>query len=39
MKPPMGVWAHIYGTDLVRDDGGVMYVPEDNLRVPSGVVM
>ncbi len=37
MKPPMGVWAHICGTDLVRDDDGVMYVLEDNLRVPSGV--
>ena len=37
MKPPMGVWAHICGTDLVRDIDGVMYVLEDNLRVPSGV--
>ena len=37
MKPPMGVWAHICGTDLVRDSDGVMYVLEDNLRVPSGV--
>ena len=37
MKPPMGVWAHICGTDLVRDVDGVMYVLEDNLRVPSGV--
>ena len=37
MKPPKGVWAHICGTDLVRDVDGVMYVLEDNLRVPSGV--
>ena len=37
MKPPMGVWAHICGTDLVRDNDGVMYVLEDNLRIPSGV--
>lgn len=37
MKPPMGVWAHICGTDLVRDSDGVVYVLEDNLRVPSGV--
>ncbi len=37
MKPLMGVWAHICGTDLVRDSDGVMYVLEDNLRVPSGV--
>ena len=37
MKPAMGVWAHICGTDLVRDLDGVMYVLEDNLRIPSGV--
>ena len=37
IKPPMGVWAHICGTDLVRDTDGIMYVLEDNLRVPSGV--
>ncbi len=35
--PKHGVWAHISGSDLVRDDDGVMYVLEDNLRVPSGV--
>ena len=32
-----GVWAHICGSDLVRDADGTMYVLEDNLRVPSGV--
>ncbi len=37
IRPKHGVWAHISGTDLVRDDDGVMYVLEDNLRVPSGV--
>jgi uncharacterized circularly permuted ATP-grasp superfamily protein len=37
VHPKYGVWAHISGTDLVRDDDGVMYVLEDNLRVPSGV--
>ncbi len=37
VRPKHGVWAHISGTDLVRDDDGVMYVLEDNLRVPSGV--
>jgi uncharacterized circularly permuted ATP-grasp superfamily protein len=37
VHPKLGVWAHISGTDLVRDDDGVMYVLEDNLRVPSGV--
>jgi uncharacterized circularly permuted ATP-grasp superfamily protein len=37
MKPPLGVWAHICGSDLIRDDRGDFYVLEDNLRVPSGV--
>ena len=36
-KPRYGVWAHICGSDLVRDHNDVMYVLEDNLRVPSGV--
>jgi len=36
-SPPNGVWAHICGSDLVADHKGVMYVLEDNLRVPSGV--
>jgi uncharacterized circularly permuted ATP-grasp superfamily protein len=35
--PRFGVWAHICGTDLVRDKDGTVYVLEDNLRVPSGV--
>lgn len=37
ISPPFGVWAHICGTDLVRDADGEFYVLEDNLRVPSGV--
>ncbi|WP_110687425.1 circularly permuted type 2 ATP-grasp protein [Salinicola aestuarinus] len=37
VTPPQGVWAHICGSDLVRDADGVVYVLEDNLRVPSGV--
>jgi uncharacterized circularly permuted ATP-grasp superfamily protein len=37
VKPPSGIWAHICGSDLVRDSDGTMYVLEDNLRVPSGV--
>ena len=37
VKPPLGIWAHICGSDLVRDMDGTMYVLEDNLRVPSGV--
>lgn len=37
VRPPFGVWAHISGSDLVRDEDGQFYVLEDNLRVPSGV--
>ncbi|MEM1226752.1 MAG: circularly permuted type 2 ATP-grasp protein [Planctomycetota bacterium] len=37
LHPPNGVWCHITGTDLVRDDAGDVYVLEDNLRCPSGV--
>ncbi len=37
VNPAFGVWAHISGSDLVRDADGTMYVLEDNLRVPSGV--
>jgi len=37
VRPRHGVWAHICGSDLVRDDRGTFYVLEDNLRVPSGV--
>ena len=37
ISPPHGVWAHICGSDLVRDEHGKLFVLEDNLRVPSGV--
>ncbi len=37
VHPRFGVWAHVSGSDLVRDSDGTMYVLEDNLRVPSGV--
>jgi uncharacterized circularly permuted ATP-grasp superfamily protein len=37
VSPPRGIWAHICGSDLVRDKDGTFYVLEDNLRVPSGV--
>ncbi|MGB5333235.1 MAG: circularly permuted type 2 ATP-grasp protein [Woeseiaceae bacterium] len=37
VTPRHGVWAHICGSDLVRDADGTIYVLEDNLRVPSGV--
>jgi len=36
-SPPSGVWAHVAGIDLVRDEHGEFRVLEDNLRVPSGV--
>jgi len=35
--PRFGAWAHICGTDLVRDRDGTIFVLEDNLRCPSGV--
>jgi len=37
INPPLNIWAHICGSDLVRDADGTVYVLEDNLRVPSGV--
>ena len=37
ITPAHKVWAHICGSDLVRDSDGTVYVLEDNLRVPSGV--
>ncbi|MBF0628856.1 MAG: circularly permuted type 2 ATP-grasp protein [Magnetococcales bacterium] len=37
IRPAFGVWAHICGSDLIRDRDGQILVLEDNLRVPSGV--
>lgn len=37
LKPPRGIWCHISGTDLVRDNSGEIFVLEDNVRCPSGV--
>lgn len=37
VTPRYGVWAHICGSDLIRNSDGHFYVLEDNLRVPSGV--
>ena len=34
---PRNVYAHITGTDLIRDDKGAYLVLEDNMRSPSGV--
>lgn len=33
---PRGIYVHVCGTDLVRDDAGRYLVLEDNLRCPSG---
>lgn len=35
--PPKGVYAHIAGIDIVRNDAGGFMVLEDNARTPSGV--
>src|SRR6202521_5790064 len=37
INPPLGVWCHVTGTDLVRHRDGQIFVLEDNLRCPSGV--
>ncbi len=37
VDPPLGVYTHIVGSDLVRDASGEFHVLEDNLRTPSGV--
>ena len=37
LKPPQGIWCHVTGTDLVRDQTGQILVLEDNIRCPSGV--
>lgn len=36
-RPPLGVYAHIAGCDLIRDSQQGLVVLEDNLRTPSGV--
>ena len=36
MLPPQGVYTHIVGTDLIRDENGRFLVLEDNVRSPSG---
>ncbi|MET7143932.1 circularly permuted type 2 ATP-grasp protein [Xanthomonas sp. PPL139] len=37
ITPALSVWAHVCGSDLVRDADGTLYALEDNLRIPSGV--
>jgi uncharacterized circularly permuted ATP-grasp superfamily protein len=36
MVPPQGVYTHIVGTDLIKDEQGNFVVLEDNARSPSG---
>ena len=36
-EPVGGVYCHIAGTDIIRDDDGNYLVLEDNVRSPSGV--
>lgn len=35
--PPQGIFTHVIGTDLIRDDDGKFLILEDNCRCPSGV--
>lgn len=37
VNPPLGVYIHVTGTDIIRDQHGDYLVLEDNLRTPSGV--
>lgn len=37
LTPPQGIWCHLSGTDLIRDQSGEYFVLEDNVRCPSGV--
>jgi uncharacterized circularly permuted ATP-grasp superfamily protein len=36
MVAPRGIYTHIVGTDLIRDERGRFLVLEDNVRSPSG---
>ncbi|NTU57789.1 MAG: circularly permuted type 2 ATP-grasp protein [Chlorobiaceae bacterium] len=37
VTPPLGVYIHVTGSDIIRDLSGRYLVLEDNLRTPSGV--
>ncbi len=37
VEPPLGIYSHIIGIDLVRTAENEFYVLEDNTRTPSGV--
>jgi uncharacterized circularly permuted ATP-grasp superfamily protein len=35
--PPGGIYTHVSGIDIIRDEQGEFLILEDNLRTPSGV--
>lgn len=37
IRPPGGVYCHVAGCDLVKDNDGSWKVLEDNVRTPSGI--
>jgi uncharacterized circularly permuted ATP-grasp superfamily protein len=37
VNPPLGIYIHVTGSDIIRDGQGNYMVLEDNLRTPSGV--
>ncbi|HHE32033.1 MAG TPA: circularly permuted type 2 ATP-grasp protein [Chlorobaculum parvum] len=37
VRPPLDVYIHVTGSDIIRDIDGRYLVLEDNLRTPSGV--
>lgn len=37
VEPPLGVYSHVIGIDIVRTGENDFYVLEDNTRTPSGV--
>ena len=37
VTPPLDIYTHISGIDIIRDERGRYLVLEDNLRTPSGV--
>ncbi len=37
VNPPLGIYIHVTGSDIIRDKDGNYLVLEDNLRTPSGV--
>ena len=37
LRVPKGIYLHVSGIDLIRDENGNYLVLEDNCRTPSGV--